>query len=213
MDFRWTAEQQALRDSVARFARQQVAPVSASIDADGAIPPDLLAALAKLGLLSMGLPVELDGSGASSVDLGIVVEELTLISLAAVGAGRAAIADASDYAQDRVSMGVPIIQHQGVSSVLAENATKLEAARWLWYRVLWLRDAGEPHTTEAAMCKWWAVQTAVDAIHDAMLLHGHAGYTRELSAQQRFRDVIGMEWGDGTAQIQKMVIARSLLRR
>jgi cyclohexanecarboxyl-CoA dehydrogenase len=62
------------------------------------------------------------------------------------------------------------------------------------------------------MCKWWGVQTAVAAIHAAMLLHGHAGYTRDLPQQQRLRDVIGMEWGDGTAQIQKLVVARSLSR-
>jgi cyclohexanecarboxyl-CoA dehydrogenase len=67
------------------------------------------------------------------------------------------------------------------------------------------------HTTEAAMAKWWGVTTAVDAIHSSMLLHGHSGYTDELPQQQRLRDVMGMEWGDGTAQIQKLVIARSVI--
>jgi cyclohexanecarboxyl-CoA dehydrogenase len=70
-----------------------------------------------------------------------------------------------------------------------------------------------PHTTEAAMCKWWAVVTAVEAVHGAMLLHGHSGYTKDLPHAQRMRDIIGMEWGDGTAQIQKLVIARSLIGR
>jgi cyclohexanecarboxyl-CoA dehydrogenase len=137
----------------------------------------------------------------------------TLIALAAVGAARAAIDDACEYAPQRESMGVPIMQHQGVSFVLAEHATRLEAARWLCYRALWLRDSALPHTAEAAMCKWWGVQSAVEAIHAAMLIHGHAGYTRELPQQQRFRDVIGMEWGDGAAQIQKLVIAREMSRR
>jgi alkylation response protein AidB-like acyl-CoA dehydrogenase len=66
MDFSWSAEQEALRDTIAGFARQQVAPASSAIDRAGAIPSDLLAAPAKLGLLSMGLPADLGGSGASS---------------------------------------------------------------------------------------------------------------------------------------------------
>src|SRR5262249_47727798 len=100
--------QEALRDTVARFAREQVAPVSAAIDADGAIPPGLLTALAKLGLLAMGLPAELDGSGASSVDLGIVVEELaaadfTVAQLPIMGALTAtAIAQAAPAVRDSV---------------------------------------------------------------------------------------------------------------
>src|ERR1700745_1185161 len=77
MDFSWSAEQEALRDTVRRFARQEVAPLSSAIDRDGVIPPDLVAGLAKLGLLAMGLPAGLGGSGATSVDLGIVVEELS----------------------------------------------------------------------------------------------------------------------------------------
>ena len=137
----------------------------------------------------------------------------TLIGLAAVAAAAASIEAAASYSRDRHSFGVPIAAHQGVSFRLAEHATLLEAARWLCYRALWLRDDGQPHTTEAAMCKWWCVVTAVDAIHDAMLLHGHSGYTTDLPHEQRLRDVMGMEWGDGTAQIQKLVIARSLVGR
>ncbi len=82
MDFSWSAEQEALRDTIARFAREQVAPVSSAIDRDGTIPAALLAALAKMGLLAMGLQADLGGSGASSVDLGIVVEELAAADFA-----------------------------------------------------------------------------------------------------------------------------------
>jgi cyclohexanecarboxyl-CoA dehydrogenase len=137
----------------------------------------------------------------------------TLIALAAVATATASIEDGAAYARDRNSFGVPIAAHQGVSFRLAEHATFLEAARWLCYRALWLRDAGRPHTTEAAMSKWWGVVAAVDAIHEVMLIHGHSGYTTELPHEQRLRDVMGMEWGDGTAQIQKLVIARALIGR
>jgi cyclohexanecarboxyl-CoA dehydrogenase len=89
----------------------------------------------------------------------------------------------------------------------------LEAARWLCYRTLWLRDQGLPHAKEAAMVKWWGPKIAVDAIHDCLLLHGHYGYTQDLPLEQRLRDVIGLEIGDGTAQVSKIVIARELFGR
>lgn len=164
--------------------------------------------------------VELDGDHLVGVPgrglhlvLGVFDMTRTLIALAAVGTARAAVDDAVEYALSRQSMGGPLMAHQGVSFELAEHATMLEAARWLCYRALWLRDVGQPHTTEAAMCKWWGVQSAVAATHAAMLVHGHVAYTRELPHQQRLRDLIGMEWGDGTAQIQKLVVARALGRR
>jgi len=76
------------------------------------------------------------------------------------------------------------------------------------YLTLWLRDRGEPHTDKAAMCKWLAPKVAVDIIHDCLLTHGHAGYSTDSPHQQRLRDVIGLEIGDGTAQISKLIIAR-----
>ncbi|MFN8559506.1 MAG: acyl-CoA dehydrogenase family protein [Dehalococcoidia bacterium] len=95
----------------------------------------------------------------------------------------------------------------------AEHATLIEAARWLCYRGLWLRDQGLPHTKEAAMVKWWAPKVAVDCLHECLLLHGHYGYTRDLPLEQRLRDVIGLEIGDGTAQVQKIIVARELMGR
>lgn len=108
VDFSWSAEQEALRDTIARFAREQVAPFSSAIDRNSAIPPGLLAALARLGLLSMGLPADLGGSGASSVDLGIVAEELagadfTVAQLPVMGALTATvIAQAAPAVRDSV---------------------------------------------------------------------------------------------------------------
>ena len=89
----------------------------------------------------------------------------------------------------------------------------LEAARWLCYQCLWRKDEGLPHTKEAAMCKWWGPKLAVETIHQCLLLHGHYGYVDDMPFDQRLRDVMGLEIGDGTAQIQKIVIARELMGR
>jgi cyclohexanecarboxyl-CoA dehydrogenase len=87
------------------------------------------------------------------------------------------------------------------------------AARQLCYHTLALKDAGRPHTAEAAMCKWLAPKTAVEVIHQCLLTHGHYGWSLDLPHQQRLRDVMGLEIGDGTAQIMKMVIAREKLKQ
>ena len=88
-----------------------------------------------------------------------------------------------------------------------------EAVRQLCYHTLRLRDAGQPHTAEAAMCKWLGPKTAVDIIHQCLLTHGHYGWSLDLPHQQRLRDVMGLEIGDGTAQIMKHIIAREMLSR
>jgi cyclohexanecarboxyl-CoA dehydrogenase len=110
--------------------------------------------------------------------------------------------------QERETFGRPLAQYQGVSFPLAEGETLAAAARLLCYETLWLRDLGRPHTSRAAMCKWFAPKTAADVIHNCLLLHGHAGFSKDSPHQQRLRDVIGLEIGDGTAQISKLIIAR-----
>ena len=76
-----------------------------------------------------------------------------------------------------------------------------------------LRDAGQPHNREAAMCKWWMPQISASAINDCIILHGHTGWAEEMPLMQMQKDVSGLQIGDGTPQIQKLVIARSLLGR
>ncbi len=76
---------------------------------------------------------------------------------------------------------------------------------------MWLRDRGEPHGWLAAGCKWWAPELAAQVLHQCLLLHGHLGFSLDLPHQQRLRDVIGLEIGDGTAQIMKLIVARELL--
>ena len=97
---------------------------------------------------------------------------------------------------------------QGVSHQLADFDTKVEAARLMSYNALWLKDNDLPHTAEAAMCKWWAPKLAYDVVHQCLLMHGHGGYDRG-PMEQRLRDVLGFQIGDGTAQIMKTIVART----
>jgi cyclohexanecarboxyl-CoA dehydrogenase len=136
-----------------------------------------------------------------------------IIALMCIGAAEQSLEETIAYVKTRQAFGRPLAKFEGVSFPVAEHATLLEAARWLCYRALWLRDQGLPHAKEAAMVKWWGPKVAVDAIHDCLLLHGHYGYTQDLPLEQRLRDVIGLEIGDGTAQVSKIVVARELFGR
>ena len=135
-----------------------------------------------------------------------------LIGLQVLGAAQASLDESWRYVQERQAFGAPIARNQGVTFPLAEGETMIMAARQLCYHTLTLRDSGQPHTVEAAMCKWLAPKTAVDVIHQCLLTHGHYGWSLDLPHQQRLRDVMGLEIGDGTAQIMKMIIAREKMK-
>lgn len=147
----------------------------------------------------------------------IVMKEFDFIricvALEALGAAQASLEEAIEYAKQRTAFGKPIARFEGVSFKIAEDATLLEAARLLCYRALWLRDQGQTHIKETAMCKWFAPQVALRTIHDALLIHGHFGYSEELPLEQRLRDVMGWELGDGTAEVMKVIISRELMGR
>jgi cyclohexanecarboxyl-CoA dehydrogenase len=135
------------------------------------------------------------------------------IALACLGVAQQSVEETMVYVKERKAFGRALARFEGVSFAIAEAATHLEACRWLCYRALWLADQGRPHTKESAMTKWWGPRLAVDAIHQCLLLHGHYGYTDELPFEQRMRDVIGLEIGDGAAEVMKMVVARELMGR
>lgn len=136
-----------------------------------------------------------------------------LIGLQCVGAAAISVEETWAYTVERKAFGSPIAKFEGVSFPLAEAETLLEAARLLCYKTLWLKDQGLPHTAEAAMCKWWAPKSAFDILHQCVLLHGNGGYGKDMPHQQRLRDVMGLEIGDGTAQIMKLIIAREKVGR
>ncbi len=136
-----------------------------------------------------------------------------LIGLQCVAAAQASVDEAWAYTTQREAFGAKLASYQGVSFPLAEADTMLAATRALCYHTLGLRDSGRPHTSEAAMCKWLGPKTAFDVIHQCLLTFGHYGYTTDTPHQQRLRDVMGLEIGDGTAQIMKMIVARERVGR
>jgi len=153
-----------------------------------------------------------EGKGFSKV-MHMFDSARALAGLQALGMAEASLENAISYAKERHAFGQPIAAFQGVSSKLAEAATKIELGRWLCYRTLWMRDQGIPHVKESAMCKWWCPEVAMGIIHDALIIHGHVGFSKEYPVEQRFRDSIGLEIGDGTSNIMKVIIARQILGR
>lgn len=131
-----------------------------------------------------------------------------LIGLQVLAVARAALDETWAWVVQREAFGQPLSAFQGVSHPLAELDTQVEAARLLCLQALWLKDRGLPHGAEAAMCKWWGPKLAYDVIHQCLLLHGHGGYDRG-AMEQRLRDVLGFQIGDGTAQIMKTIVART----
>jgi cyclohexanecarboxyl-CoA dehydrogenase len=136
-----------------------------------------------------------------------------LLALTGIGCAQATLDETAGYVSGRLAFGSPLASYEGVSFPLAEHATKLEAARLLCYSALWHRTVGKKHTALAAMTKWYGPREASSAIHDCLLLHGNFGYSSEFPLEQRLRDVLAVEIADGTAQIQKIIIARELYGR
>lgn len=133
-----------------------------------------------------------------------------LLALTGIGTAWACLDETAAYVAARHAFGSPLSRFEGISFPLAEHLTKLHAARLICYDTLRKRMAGVPHTAEAAMSKWFGPLVAGQAIHDALITHGHYGYTTDSPFEQRLRDVLAVEIADGTAQVQKIVIAREV---
>lgn len=133
-----------------------------------------------------------------------------VIALGCIGTALESIEETVTYTSSRTTFGEPLSRRQAVTQQIAEHHSRLTAARLTAYHALDLADRGRPHTTEAAMAKWMGPQWAAEAIHCCLRLHGWAGYGRDLPFEQRLRDVIGLEIGDGTPEIMKALVARSL---
>ncbi len=138
--------------------------------------------------------------------------EVGRISVAALSLSltQAVLDLATDYARQRVQFGQPISAFQAVQFKLADIATELEAARWLTYRAAYLRDEGRPFQKEAAMAKLKASRTATWAASEAVQIHGGLGYMLETPVARFYCDAKVLEIGEGTNEIQHLVIARAL---
>jgi len=133
------------------------------------------------------------------------------IAAQSVGIARAAIAIARDYAKQRTQFGRPIVDFEGVRFPLARSEGEIAAARLLFLRAAWLKDHGRPFTREAAMAKLYATEMAQRATHAAVQTLGGYGYIREYAVERYARDGRATTIYEGTSEIQRLVIARSLL--
>jgi butyryl-CoA dehydrogenase len=134
------------------------------------------------------------------------------IAAQALGIARAALEAATAYAKERKSFGVPIAQHQAIQFMLADMATQLDAARLLTWRAATMKDKGVRHTAESAEAKLYASETATRVAHKALQIFGGYGYSTEYPAERHYRDARITEIYEGTSEIQRIVIAASVLR-
>jgi alkylation response protein AidB-like acyl-CoA dehydrogenase len=135
------------------------------------------------------------------------------IAAMALGIGRGALEDALQYAQQREQFGQPIAHFQAIQWKLADMATELDAARLLVMRAAWLKDQGLRVTKESAMAKLYASEAATRACNAALQIHGGYGYMKDYPVERYLRDAKICEIGEGTSEIQRLIIARQLLIR
>jgi alkylation response protein AidB-like acyl-CoA dehydrogenase len=133
------------------------------------------------------------------------------IAAMALGLGYGALDMAVQYAKDRKQFGKSIADFQAVQWMLADCKTELDAAQLLTYRAAWLADQGRPYTKEASMAKLFASEAASRACNKSLQIHGGYGYTREFHVERHLRDAKICEIGEGTSEVQRMVIAKQLL--
>ncbi|MCB8924975.1 MAG: acyl-CoA dehydrogenase family protein [Ardenticatenaceae bacterium] len=133
------------------------------------------------------------------------------IGALAVGLGQAAYETAVNYAHERETFGKPIAQHQAVQWMLADAATELQAARLMVYWAASLKGAGQRYTKEAAMAKLFATEVSERVCRNAIQIHGGYGYSSEFEVERMYRDTRLMTIGEGTSEIQRLVIARHIL--
>jgi butyryl-CoA dehydrogenase len=130
-----------------------------------------------------------------------------------VGIAQAALDAAVDFAKQRVQFDRPIAEFQAIQFMLADMATRVEAARLLVYRAARLRDMGLPYSKEASMAKMYATDTAMQVTTDAVQIHGGYGYCKEYPVERYMRDAKITQIYEGTNQIQRLVIARHILKK
>lgn len=135
------------------------------------------------------------------------------IAALAVGLGRAALDDSLAYAAQRQAFGKPIAQHQAIQFMLADMAMELDAAWLLVLRAAQLVDLGRPFRREASMAKLFASEAAARATGKAVQIHGGYGFIKDYAVERYYRDVKLCEIGEGTSEIQRIIIAKSLLER
>jgi cyclohexanecarboxyl-CoA dehydrogenase len=136
-----------------------------------------------------------------------------LIAVWCVGMTEGALEENIEYVKQRTAFGRPIGKFESVQSRIVEGHTRLEAARLLCYRTLWLKDKGQRMTKDSAMIKWYVPQTCFGIVNDCLQNRGAIGFTTECLDEYRLREIRGAMIGDGTTDINKIIVARELLGR
>jgi cyclohexanecarboxyl-CoA dehydrogenase len=137
----------------------------------------------------------------------------SLIAVWCIGLTESSIDEGIEYAKQRTAFGRPIAKYESVQSRIVEGYTELEAARLLCYRTLWLKDKGDKITKDSAMIKWYVPQLCFGIVNNCLQNRGAIGYTTECMDEYRLREIRGAMIGDGTTDINKIVVARELLGR
>ncbi|MEO8903451.1 MAG: acyl-CoA dehydrogenase family protein [Polyangiaceae bacterium] len=159
-----------------------------------------------------------DAQRLGEVDLGFLDTMRILdggrvsIAAMALGLGRGALEMGVSYAKDRRAFGKNLVEFQAIQWLLADGKTELDAAELLIHRAAWLADNGKRFTSEASMAKLYASEAATRVCNNSLQIHGGYGYTREFEIERHLRDVKLCEIGEGTSQVQRMVIAKHLTR-
>lgn len=134
------------------------------------------------------------------------------IGALSVGTALGAYERALQYSTERNAFGKPIHKFQSVGFKLADMATKIEASKLLVYHAAWMKDQGMDITKEAAMAKLFASETAMEVTNEAIQVHGGNGYVKEYDVERFFRDAKILEIGEGTSEIQRLIISREILK-
>jgi alkylation response protein AidB-like acyl-CoA dehydrogenase len=155
---------------------------------------------------------DVEGVGFKHVMTGLEAERIN-VAARGLGLARAAFDEAIRYAQQRVTFGKPIAQHQTIQIKLADMATKIEASRLLIYSAAAKKDRGERCDIEAGMAKLFATETAAEVTLEAMRVMGGNGYSKDFTVERLYRDAPLVVIGGGTNELQRLIIARGLLER
>lgn len=153
-----------------------------------------------------------EGEGFKQVMTGLEAERLN-VAARGLGIARAAFEEAIRYAQRRKTFGKPIAEYQTIQNKLADMATKIEASRLLIYSACEKRDRGERCDLEAGMAKLFATETAAEVSLDAMRILGGNGYSKDFPVERYYRDAPLVVIGGGTNELQRLIIARNLLKK
>ncbi|HEX3607642.1 MAG TPA: acyl-CoA dehydrogenase family protein [Candidatus Dormibacteraeota bacterium] len=153
-----------------------------------------------------------EGRGFQQMMAAIEVGRIN-VAARGVGVAQRALELALAYAQERYTFGKPIAEHQAIQFKLADMATKIEAARLLTQKAARTKDRGERTDLESGMAKLFATETCMEAVNEAMRIHGGYGFSREFEIEQLYRDAPLLCIGEGTNEIQRIIIAKRLIER